>query len=69
MEIKALTDLFSVCKVEDATQIDLSKVFVLRRRRMKRFPWFALLRMCLLQQAQGMMAGGDFVFRGHWILA
>ena len=27
MEIKALTDLFSVCKVEDATQIDLSKDF------------------------------------------
>ena len=27
MEIKALTDLFSVCKVEDATQIDLSKNF------------------------------------------
>ena len=27
MEIKALSDLFSVCKVEDATQIDLSKDF------------------------------------------
>lgn len=27
MEIKELTDLFSVCKVEDATQIDLSKDF------------------------------------------
>ena len=27
MEIKALTDLFSVCKMEDATQIDLSKDF------------------------------------------
>ena len=27
MEIKALTDLFSVCKVEDATKIDLSKDF------------------------------------------
>ena len=27
MEIKALSDLFSVCKVEDATQIDLSKNF------------------------------------------
>lgn len=27
MEIKALTDLFSVCKVDDATQIDLSKDF------------------------------------------
>ena len=27
MEIKALTDLFSVCKVEGATQIDLSKDF------------------------------------------
>ena len=27
MEIKALADLFSVCKVEDATQIDLSKDF------------------------------------------
>ena len=27
MEIKALAELFSVCKVEDAAQVDLNKNF------------------------------------------
>ena len=27
MEIKALADLFSICKVEDAAQVDLNKDF------------------------------------------
>ena len=27
MEIKALADLFSVCKVEDVAQVDLNKDF------------------------------------------